>query len=294
MTDDTRILVGAEFWEDHFPIHITREREAFTLPLHHHDFIELQYVAEGRGYHYIGDERIVAQKGDLFIIPIGTEHVYRPSSPAARDELIVYNCLFDARLPAQLAYTYPLPGDLFALLTGERSRYYQYQDKHASARQLFEEMHREFGARQPGFEAVLYALLMQLLVLLYRLETGSSPSRPAISGIEAVLAYIDAHYDQPLTLAQAARLSSTSASALHRHIKRVTGQTFTEYVQNVRIKKSVALLQQSTASVKEIAARVGYRDLKFFHKLFKKKTGSSPARYRADATARRLAAERKS
>ncbi|WP_020618989.1 AraC family transcriptional regulator [Paenibacillus daejeonensis] len=281
MSSYKRILDGQDYWDECFPLHITREREAFALPLHLHTFIELQYVAEGKGFHYIGDDRIVVEKGDLFMIPIGTEHVYRPSSPSAKDELIVYNCLFDERLPRQLALAYPLPAELSVMLAANRQRYLQYKDLQATARQLFEAMHQEYCARQPGFEAVLYAQLTRLLVYLYRLETSPPQGLPEATGIGAILAYIDRHYHQSITLTQAAQLISTSSSNMQKQFKQVTGQTFTEYIQNVRIKKSIELLGQSVFSIQEIANRVGYRDLKFFHALFKKKTGYSPARYRA-------------
>ncbi|MFD0716108.1 AraC family ligand binding domain-containing protein [Paenibacillus sp. GCM10027626] len=136
-----RILVGQDYWDDHFPLHITREREAFTLPLHLHTFIKIQYVAGGKGFHYIGDDRILAEKGDLFIIPIGTEHVYRPSSPSAKDELIVYNCLFDEQFPRRLALAYPFPVELSAILAANDHRYSHYRDTHSTARQLLEAVH---------------------------------------------------------------------------------------------------------------------------------------------------------
>ncbi len=281
MTAKVRLLDGSTFWEEHFPVHITREREAFTLPLHIHNFIEIQYVAEGKGFHYIGNDRVAAEKGDLFIIPIGTLHVYRPSSPQAKDELIVYNCLFDQQVPEQLGLSYPLPSEVHKLLNREPGCYYKYKDTNFKARQLLEDMHQEYFAKQAGFETVLYAQLTKLLIYLYRLETGQLQTKPVSSGIGAILAYIEQNYDQTITLTQAAKLISTSPSYMQKNFKRVTGQSFTEYIQNVRIKKSIELLLLPSYSIKEIALRVGYRDLKFFHALFKKKTGYSPAQYRS-------------
>lgn len=275
------VLEGRDYWVDQFPLHLAREREAFTLPLHLHTFTELQYVAEGKGFHYIGDDRIVAEQGDLFIIPVGTEHVYRPSSPSAKDELIVYNCIFDEQLPRQLARAYPLPEGLYPLLAAGSGRYSHVRDDQGTARRIVEQMYQEYCTRSIGFEVVLYAQLTRLLVCIYRMETSQPHDLPAASGIGAVLAYIDQHYDQPVTLAQAARLISTSPSYMQKRFKQATGQTFTEYIQNVRIKKSIELLQHPAYSIKEIAGLAGYRDLKFFHALFKKKTGYSPAQYRA-------------
>ena len=274
-------LEGKSFWDTRFPMYITRERESFTLPLHIHDFIEIQYVAEGKGFHYIGEERVVAEKGDLYIIPIGTHHVYRPTSPLSKDELIVYNCLFDKHVPQQLGHSYPLPAQIYQILNGETASYRKYKDITSEGRQLLESMHQEYFSKQTGYEAALYAQLTRLLIYLYRLETHQPLSIPTHSGISIILAYIDKHYNQTITLAKAAQLISTSPSYVQKIFKQVTGQSFIEYIQNVRVKKSLELLQNSSYSIKEIAHTVGYRDLKFFYALFKKKTGRSPAQYRS-------------
>lgn len=262
-------------------MYITRERESFTLPLHIHDFIEIQYVAEGKGFHYIGDERVVAEKGDLYIIPIGTHHVYRPSSPLSKDELIVYNCLFDKQVSQKLGLSYPIPDQIYQILNNETASYRKYKDIVSEGRKIIEDMHQEYFSKQAGYEAVLYAQLTKLLVYLYRLETNQILSAPAQSGISIILSYIEKNYSQTITLAKAAQLISTSPSYVQKIFKQVTGQSFIEYIQNVRVKKSLDLLQHPSYSIKEIAHHVGYRDLKFFYALFKKKTGHSPAQYRA-------------
>lgn len=264
------------FWEPDFPMYVTRERERFSLPIHAHDFVEIQYVAEGKGYHYVGEERLLVEKGDLYIIPIGTRHVYRPSSEAPKDELIVYNCLFASGVLELLQRTYPLPTEIRELLSDEQRAYHTYKDLYHEARMHMEELHREYNTKQPGYEAALYALLTRLLVYLYRLELNLVSPLPAYTQFGSILTYIEENYNQPLTLSDIAKLIPASPGYVQRMFKLTTGQSFTEYRQNLRIKKSTELLEQSSLSIKEIAERVGYQDLKFYHSLFRKKTGTSP------------------
>lgn len=273
-------LMGRMYWEPGLPIYVTREREFFTLPIHIHDFVELQYVAEGKGYHYIGDERIRVEKGDLFIIPIGTRHVYRPASTAAKDELIVYNCIFDSSVPEKMLQAYPLPKEILPLLTGQTHAYRRYKDISHEGRSCMEALYREHRLQQPGYEAVLYALLAKLLVYLYRLELNRISALPAYSRLGSVLEFLEEHSGRPVTIAEIARLLPASPGYMQRLFKQATGQSFTEYVQNIRIMKSMELLQHSSLTIKEIAEKVGYRDLKFFYALFRKKTGQSPKQYR--------------
>ncbi|QJD84280.1 AraC family transcriptional regulator [Cohnella herbarum] len=274
-------LEGKLFWTPDFPISVTRERERFTLPIHIHDFVEIQYVAEGKGFHYIGDERIYVEKGDLFIIPIGTRHVYRPSSEAPKDELIVYNCLFDPSVPEKLTQAYPLPENVLFLLSGGGQSYRRFKDSFNEAKICMETLYREYQTELPGYEAVLYARLTELLVFLCRLELSRKKTAPAISQLAKVFEYIERHSDRPLTLSEVAALLHVSVSYLQRMLKQATGQSFTEYVQNLRIRKCCEMLRQTPLPVKEIAAKAGYRDLKFFHELFRKKTGLTPRAYRS-------------
>nr|WP_254639357.1 AraC family transcriptional regulator [Cohnella sp. GbtcB17] len=273
-------LEGKIFWQPEFPIAVTRERERFTLPIHIHDFVEIQFVAEGKGFHYIGDERIYVEKGDLFIIPVGTRHVYRPASEAPKDELIVYNCLFDPSVPGILARAYPLPATALSLLSGDDRPYRRFKDIYNEGRACMESLYREYGSQLPGYEAVLYARLTELLVCLHRLETAGSAAVATSSRLSAALDYLERHIDRPVTLAEVAAHLPVSASYMQRMLKRATGQSFTEYVQNLRIRHSCELLRSTTLPVKEVAARSGYRDLKFFHELFRKKTGKTPISYR--------------
>lgn len=282
MLTQSYTLRGSAYWEDEWPIYVNRERESFTLPLHRHDFTEIHYVAEGQGFHYIGDERIAVQRGDLFIIPIGTPHVYRPPSQAAKDELIVYNCIFDPAILVGLQSGCVLPSDAAALADRANRPFRFYKDHRLEVRKCMEELHREYGLQQPGFQSMIYGLLTRLLILIHRLELESTgaASRSTMGRLTVVFEYLEEHYQERITLQQLADLLPVSASYLQRMLKEATGQTFTEYLQNLRINKCGELLLNTRLSVNEIAARSGYRDMKFFHQLFRKKTGQSPNQYR--------------
>ena len=62
--------------------------------------------------------------------------------------------------------------------------------------------------------------------------------------------------------------------------KKETGKNFLEYVTELRIQKAKNYLIQTDYDIAEIAASVGYGDLKYFSKLFRKNTGLSPSEFR--------------
>lgn len=280
MAKSRLMLRGAAYWRERLHLCLTRERERFTLPYHHHDFVEIHWVAEGSGYHYIGEDRLTVARGDLFIVPVGTPHVYRPASEAPKDELIVYNCLFEANLALELAAAYPEWPIAMEGLEGNERPYFRFRDTRGEAGALIERMHKEYQAKLPGYEAILHGQFIQLLVMLHRLKLRASGEAEAASPLADVYGYMEDNFGGRMALRKLAALVPVSVSHFQRLFKRETGQSVTGYVQSLRIRKSCELLAGTTLSVAAISRRVGYADTKFFTALFRRKTGVSPREYR--------------
>lgn len=101
-------------------------------------------------------------------------------------------------------------------------------------------------------------------------------SRP----IEDAILFIKKNYANSISLEDAADAANVSASYLSRIFKEKTGTGFNEYLTKVRLEESEKLLSDTSLSIKEIAAAVGYSDEKYFSKLFKKTLGIKPTDYR--------------
>jgi transcriptional regulator GlxA family with amidase domain len=65
-----------------------------------------------------------------------------------------------------------------------------------------------------------------------------------------------------------------------RRFKTATGLAIIDYVQNLRIEEAKRLLESSDGAADEIGVAVGYEDPSFFRRLFKRRTGVTPGRYR--------------
>lgn len=274
------VLEGRDYWQMGLPISVRREKEWFSLALHLHDFVEIQYVAEGKGFHYIGETRLYVEKGDTFVIPVGTPHVYRPSSESPRDELIVYNCLFSPETAAALQAVHPSLQGVGSLFDEGGTGYRRYKDDRQEVRPLIESMHLEYKLSRPGFEAVLHGQLIQLLVALMRLEIRLSEPYPSETPLHRAIRFVNERFREPVRLKELADLLPVSTSHFQRLFHHATGQSVTEYVQNLRIRESCELLAGTTWSVPAISEKVGYKDTKFFYRLFRKKLGMSPHQYR--------------
>lgn len=105
-----------------------------------------------------------------------------------------------------------------------------------------------------------------------------SPSRESV--MDAILNYIDHNYQENLKLGSIAELFGYNSSYLGKVFNKTTGKSFNSYIDEVRVENARKLLLEHDYKVYEIAQRVGYTNVDYFHKKFKKYTGMSPAEYR--------------
>ncbi len=92
--------------------------------------------------------------------------------------------------------------------------------------------------------------------------------------------YLDRHFDEKQTLQSLAQQVSLSVPYLCAGFKKHFGQPPIDYLIHVRMLRAHYLLHDRNLSVSEIAIRVGYDDLFYFSKLFKKHFGASPRKLR--------------
>ena len=98
--------------------------------------------------------------------------------------------------------------------------------------------------------------------------------------LDEVLYYIHHNYRENLKLENIAPLFGYSSSYLGKVFNKKLGINFNSYVDQVRIDEAKQLLGQNQLKVYEIAEQVGYSNVDYFHKKFKKYVGTSPAEYR--------------
>lgn len=99
----------------------------------------------------------------------------------------------------------------------------------------------------------------------------------AQQNLDAVLEYIEEHYREHITVADLCRIFHYSRPSLFMHFKNELNQGITSYINDLRLEKSKALLEEH--SVKEVASLVGFEDANYFSRIFKKKYGVSPSAF---------------
>lgn len=95
-----------------------------------------------------------------------------------------------------------------------------------------------------------------------------------------VIAYIQLHLDEELSLSHLASHFKKNASVLSNTFSKETGQTLTKFIHQTRVQEAIRLFNTTSMSVSEVALAVGYPDFSYFSKVFSKNVGCSPREYR--------------
>lgn len=109
------------------------------------------------------------------------------------------------------------------------------------------------------------------------------PVQPGLAGeqeVTRVLAYIQSHIDERITLGQLAKLVNFNETYLCTVFRGHTGTSIVNYINQSKIERAADHLRESKLQIKEIASKLGFNDQFYFNKIFRKYYGISPSEYR--------------
>ncbi|WP_372987805.1 GlxA family transcriptional regulator [Marinobacter sp.] len=102
----------------------------------------------------------------------------------------------------------------------------------------------------------------------------------ADSAVRKCEEWLKEHFREPGAIPRLVEASALPERTLKRRFKEATGNSLMGYLQNVRIEEAKRALEQGKLSVEEVSLEVGYEDVSFFRRLFKRLTGLTPGEYR--------------
>lgn len=124
-------------------------------------------------------------------------------------------------------------------------------------------------------------LLLDQLIKELLIHLGNENAPKQSRRLNGILKYIEQNYSAPLSLSGISEKFSLSESYVARLFKKELNCKPSEYINCVRISAAEELLLTTELSVTEISAMVGYSDVYYFSKTFKRLVGTSPSRARA-------------
>jgi AraC-like DNA-binding protein len=259
----------------------------FYDKLHQHPQWQLTVIVEGSGQFLSGDYVGRFQPGDVFFLGENAPHVFRSDAAyfegnsnlevAGNTIFFDFEVLENALLPVE---------ELESLRRFREFSGLCFQLQGESAFKIKEAMD-QFGGMQ-GLQRFQMAIC-----LLYVLEQAGSSLQQLNRGgrllglsekdgsrMDRVMQFVLAHRFQKITLAEVAAEANLTKEAFCRFFKLRTRKTFTDYLLHLRINEAQKLLQETELSISEIAYRVGFENLSYFNRSFKRIAGMTPREVR--------------
>ena len=121
--------------------------------------------------------------------------------------------------------------------------------------------------------------IMELLVEILRCDSPAetkAPHNPTTALIYNTMVYVRNHYAEEMDERELARSLGMSYSYFSRSFKRVTGISFKQYLNRIRVNQAEKMLCRGNASVSEVATKCGYNSISYFINVYKSITGKTP------------------
>jgi len=272
---------NAKHGEASFPVqkYITRLTPITpAVMLHWHEEAEFTLVTEGDCLYQIDLTDYEAKEGDLlFVPPLRLHSISRSTSETFSSETYVFHMNFLGGNSTDICstrYLTPMMNQeisLPCLITPEHPAY-------VSLRKIFHQITSLYQEAVTGYELALKSLFLQAVFLLlqYRGENAPADTKVSSDKLKQVLDYIELHYAEPILVSELAKLCCFSDYHFMRFFKKHMSMTCVEYINNLRLEKSVELFEKGNFSILEVSLSVGFHNLSYFHRAFKKKYHMTP------------------
>lgn len=257
----------------------------FTMTYEHfHTYCEIFYLKTGSCIYSVDNNLYHLTAGDVFIVTPGDTHCTRYEGLVPCERVVVY-CMLDA-IPESFWAQHP---DIHDNIT-RSGKVILVKKGQLQLEALLCRMLEENNIPDEYSYEFLILQAMELLLCIKRsgifvyerLRQKGSIS----TDIEDALRYIAQNYSLPITLEEVSENINLSPTYLSKKFKKVTGVTFKEYVNFIRIKQACQALLTTDDSITKIAVDCGFNSSNYFKDIFRKVNGISPRTYRKQAKSR--------
>lgn len=153
----------------------------------------------------------------------------------------------------------------------------------------------EYFTKSIGFELAVKSSIYQLIVLLLRGHIQKIITRDEFSSkvnslkrFDSILTFITEHYTEKISAKILAEKANVTIFYFCRIFKQLTGKTMTNYINELRLEKSLAYLQKNDLNITEVALNCGFEGVNYYSRLFRKHYHMSPTSFRENNRSRVL------
>ncbi|MFD2571473.1 AraC family transcriptional regulator [Spirosoma soli] len=268
----------------------SRVKKEFDFPLHYHEEFELNFIANAKGTkRIVGDHSEVIDGLELVLVGSNLPHGWFTHQCQSQDihEITIqfHRDLFDDKWLSRNQLSF-----IRALLERSVKGILFSQETTQIIRPRIEAL-----VQKNGFDSVL-----ELLSILHDLST--SRNMRTLSNVtftndhitynsrrlEQAFAFMQANYDKNISLADVAKTVNMLDVSFSRFIKKRTGKTFIDSLNDIRLGHASRLLIDTTCTVAEISYKCGFNNLSYFNRIFRRKNGCTPREFRCNYSGTRV------
>ena len=255
------------------------------FPEHSHNYVEVVYMCCGSTTQIANGKQILLHEGELLLFGQGAR---QEILPAGENDIAVNFLIlpqfFDKVLEMLDEDKTPLRKFIMDSLgnsTGNTNcLYFQVADvlpiQNLIENLIWTLLRGTSPNRRSICQTTMGLLFMQLMNYTDRLVSGSTEE----AAIVKVLRYIEENY-RTGSLTEIADTLHYDLYWLSREIKRRTGKTYKELLQEKRLTQAAYFLKHTSLRVEEVGEAVGYSNLSYFHRIFQERYGITPKKYRS-------------
>ena len=235
------------------------------VEVHWHDYYELSLVVEGEAEHVVNGRAHRLRPASAFLLSPTDFHSIDPGDGT----LVCFNTVIDPAL---------MERQLDALGPGVLDGFPWLCDDFGDAERDFRRLQEEFERPRPGSASVTEGLVACLVVeLARRCGLGRRRQRAPGDDLRRAVTYVDRHFREPLTLADAAAQAHLSPNWFSERFREHTGTSFQSYLQERRLRFARSLLASTSLSVTEVCFAAGFGNLSHFGRAYRRRYGARPS-----------------
>lgn len=256
---------------------------SFKFKWHYHPEYELTLITQGSGKRLVGDRYENYEAGDLVLLGPDLPHTWvsNPSTKRKHVSAVVIQFSDSFIQPFLQLHEFKEIGSLLSAASFGLAFSSQELAQHVADL-----------PNKSGVEKVTALLLILQQLAHQKPKPLASPYFRPVRGTEnekrinIICQYLQKHATENVSLEKAAALVHLSRSAFCKFFKRATGQTFTDYINTIRIGNACEWLIESDKPINEIAYQSGFDSLTYFNRIFIKKKHMTPRAFRQQVSLR--------
>jgi len=284
-SQESFVIESEKFLSNNKMIMIRKHTRFVDFPKHKHNYIEINYVYNGKLNQKVGNDHITLNKGELLFL---NQHIEHEIEACGKDDIIInfiiqpqfFEFIF-SYLTSENMMTEFLISSLYDNTHNGQYLYFAVSEV-TSIQELLKKIIIEIMnpsiLSESTIKFYMGLFVIELIKHADKISQKGQYSQERLHVVE-VMKYIDEHYRDGSLQKLALKLNQPHY-ALSKQIKRMTSYTFKELLQEKRLEKAKELLESTTIPITDIIDQVGYDNISYFYRIFKSKYNKTPKQFR--------------